>query len=205
MSLYFYLRRYSLLVSTLIKRGIGVFRSDLLRWKLVSSIQLSSTKFGVLVMKFFQRICWGSLGLSLVVTSIGCFKPTGSETTEPKVQTRKTIGKTTQNVLELKAATEAGGIPASMAVSSSAIGVAADAYRTSVGTMAVLAVEQRMQMHQAQFGELPKDYESFMVDIISPGKPDGLQLPMLPYYQEYAYDPTNHKLIVVEFPNKKKP
>ena len=102
-------------------------------------------------MKFFQRICWGSLGLSLVVTSIGCFKPTGSETTEPKVQTRKTIGKTTQNVLELKAATEAGGVPASMAVTSSAIGVAADAYRTSVGTMAVLAVEQRMQMHQAQF------------------------------------------------------
>ena len=205
MTLYFYLRRYSLLVSTLIKRGIGVFRSDLLRWKLVSSIQLSSTKFGVLVMKFFQRICLGSLGLSLVVTSIGCFKPTGSETTEPKVQTRKTIGKTTQNVLELKAATETGGVPASMAVTSSAIGVAADAYRTSVGTMAVLAVEQRMQMHQAQFGELPKDYESFMADIISPGKPDGLQLPMLPYYQEYAYDPTNHKLIVVEFPNKKKP
>ena len=205
MTLYFYLRRYSLLVSTLIKRGIGVFRSDLLRWKLVSSIQLSSTKFGVLVMEFFQRICWGSLGLSLIVTSIGCLKPADSKTTEPKVQTRKTIGKTTQNVLELKAATEAGGIPASMAVSSSAIGVAADAYRTSVGTMAVLAVEQRMQMHQAQFGELPKDYESFMVDIISPGKPDGLQLPMLPYYQEYAYDPTNHKLIVVEFPNKKKP
>ena len=162
-------------------------------------------KFGVLVMKFFQRICLGSLGLSLVVTSIGCLKPTDSGTTKPKVQTRKTIGKTTQNVLELKAATEAGGVPASMAVSSSAIGVAADAYRTSVGTMAVLAVEQRMQMHQAQFGELPKDYESFMVDIISPGKPDGLQLPMLPYYQEYAYDPTNHKLIVVEFPNKKKP
>ena len=30
----------------------------------------------------------GSLGLSLVVTSIGCFKPTGSETTEPKVETQ---------------------------------------------------------------------------------------------------------------------
>lgn len=156
-------------------------------------------------MKFSQRICWSSLGLSLIVTSIGCLKPTGSGTTEPKVQTRKTIGKTTQNVLELKAATEAGGVPASMAVTSSAIGVAADAYRTSVGTMAALAVEQRMQMHQAQFGELPKNYESFMADIISPGKPDGLQLPMLPYYQEYAYDPINHKLIVVEFPNKKKP
>ena len=46
---------------------------------------------------------------------------------------------------------------------------------------------------------------SFMDDIISPGKPDGLQLPMLPYYQEYAYDPTSHKLVVIEFPDKKKP
>jgi hypothetical protein len=71
--------------------------------------------------------------------------------------------------------------------------------------MAVLAVEQKMQMHRAQFGSLPKDYDSFMADIIAPGKPDGLQLPMLPYYQEYAYDPASQKLIVVEFPEKKRP
>ncbi len=92
-----------------------------------------------------------------------------------------------------------------MAITSSGIGVTADAYRTSVGTMAVLAVEQKMQMHRAQFGKLPETYESFMDSIISPGKPDGLRLPMLPYYQEYAYDPTSYKLIVIEFPDKKKP
>ena len=203
--LYSYSRSHYLLFYTLIK--LGQTNIPIRSSGLETGLERTTTfkKFGVLVMKFSQRICWGSLGLSLVVTSTGCLKPTDSGTTNPKVQTRKTIGKTTQNVLELKAATEAGGVPASMAVSSSAIGVAADAYRTSVGTMAVLAVEQRMQMHQAQFGKLPKNYESFMADIISPGKPDGLQLPMLPYYQEYAYDPTNHKLIVVEFPNKKKP
>ena len=156
-------------------------------------------------MNFSKSICWASLGLTLMITSIGCLKPTDSGTTKPKVQTRKTIGKTTQNVLELKAAITAGGVPASMAITSSGIGVAADAYRTSVGTIAVLAVEQRIQMHQAQFGKLPKNYESFMADIISPGKPDGLQLPMLPYYQEYTYDPPSHKLVVVEFPDKKKP
>ena len=156
-------------------------------------------------MNFAKRICWRSLGLTLMVTSVGCLDPIGSETTKPTVQTRKTIGKTTQNVLELKAALQAGGVPASMAITSSRIGVSADAYRTSVGTMAVLAVEQKIQMHRAQFGKLPKNYESFMNDIISPGKPDGLQLPMLPYYQEYAYDPTSHKLVVIEFPDKKKP
>ena len=203
--LYAYSRSHDLLFYTLIQFGhasVPIQSSGL-----ETGLERTTTfkKFGVLVMKFSQRICWSSLGISLVVTSIGCLKPTDSGTTKPKVQTRKTIGKTTQNVLELKEATEAGGVPASMAVTSSGIGVAADAYRTSVGTMAVLAVEQRMQMHQAQFGELPENYESFMADIISPGKPDGLQLPMLPYYQEYAYDPINHKLIVVEFPNKKKP
>ena len=157
-------------------------------------------------MNFFKSICWGSLGLTLMITSVGCLELTDSSgTIKPTVQTRKTIGKTTQNVLELKAARQAGGVPASMAITSSGIGVTADAYRTSVGKIAVLAVEQKMQMHQAQFGQLPENYESFMDDIISPGKPDGLQLPMLPYYQEYAYDTTGHKLIVIEFPDKKKP
>ena len=109
-------------------------------------------------MNFAKRICWRSLGLTLMVTSVGCLDPTGSGTTKPTVQTRKTIGKTTQNVLELKAALQAGGVPASMAITSSGIGVTADAYRTSVGTMAVLAVEQKIQMHRAQFGKLPKNW-----------------------------------------------
>ena len=60
-------------------------------------------------MNFSKSICWSSLGLSLLVTSVGCFKPTDSRTTKPTVQTRKTIGKTTQNVLALKAARQAGG------------------------------------------------------------------------------------------------
>ena len=203
--LYSYSKNHYLLFYTLIKLGhtsIAIQSSGL-----TTGLERTTTfkKFGVLVMKFSQRICWSSLGLSLVVASIGCLKPTDSGTTEPRVQTRKIIGKTTQNVLELEAARQAGGVPASMAITGSGIGVSADAYRTSVGTMAVLAVEQKMQMHRAQFGKLPENYERFMDDIIGPGKPNGLQLPMLPYYQEYAYDPTSHKLVVIEFPNKKKP
>ena len=203
--LYAYSKNHYLLFYTLIKlshTSIAIQSSGL-----TTGLERTTIfkKFGVLVMKFSQRICWSSLGLSLVVASIGCLKPTDSGTTEPRVQTRKTIGKTTQNVLELEAARQAGGVPASMAINSSGIGVSADAYRTSVGTMAVLAVEQKMQMHRAQFGKLPENYERFMDDIIGPGKPDGLHLPMLPYYQEYAYDPTSHKLVVIEFPNKKKP
>jgi len=157
-------------------------------------------------MGFFHSRWLGIVGLLLILATGGCSKPQAAGTTKKQpTQTRKTIGKTTQKVLELETARQAGGVPASMAITSSGIGVAADAYRTSVGSMAVLAVEQKMQMHRAQFGSLPKDYDSFMADIIAPGKPDGLQLPMLPYYQEYAYDPASQKLIVVEFPEKKRP
>ncbi|MCE9632165.1 MAG: hypothetical protein K8S94_15795 [Planctomycetia bacterium] len=42
-----------------------------------------------------------------------------------------------------------------------------------------------------------------MAAIIEPGSPGGLHLPMLPYYQEYAYDPAAKTLVVVEFPAKK--
>jgi hypothetical protein len=42
-----------------------------------------------------------------------------------------------------------------------------------------------------------------MATIIAPGTPDEVSLPMLPYYQEYAFDPESKKLVVVEFPAKK--
>ena len=97
-------------------------------------------------MNHAKSIYCAGLSLLLTVTSNGCLEPTGSTTPKTTVQTRKTIGRTTQNILELEAARQAGGVPASMAITSSGIGVTADAYRTSVGTMAVLAVEQKMQM-----------------------------------------------------------
>ena len=60
-----------------------------------------------------------------------------------------------------------------------------------------------MSFFQAQNDRKPKDYKEFMDKIIEPGKPDGIQLPMLPYYQEYAYDPEAQGLVVIEFPAKK--
>jgi hypothetical protein len=43
-----------------------------------------------------------------------------------------------------------------------------------------------------------------MEQIIKKGKPDGIQLPMLPYYQEYGYDPDKKELVVIEYQAKKK-
>ena len=121
----------------------------------------------------------------------------------PAVETRKTLGKTTQNVLQLSEARKAGGEVAEMTITGEGIDVYADAYRTSVGKLAMIAVTQKMQLHNAEHGADPATYEEFMSQIIGPGKPDGLQLPMLPYYQEYAYDPAAKMIVVVEFPAKK--
>ena len=60
-----------------------------------------------------------------------------------------------------------------------------------------------MKIHQAMHGKAPDTYEEFMETIIAPGTPDGVSLPMLPFYQEYAFDPESKKLVVVEFPAKK--
>jgi hypothetical protein len=120
------------------------------------------------------------------------------------METRQTIRKTTQNVLELSKALADGGVRAEMSIKSQGLEVAADAYRTSVGKIAGIAVEKKIQIYQAEHDDKkPKDYDEFMARIIEPGKPDGIALPMLPYYQEYAYDPETAELVVVEFPAKK--
>jgi hypothetical protein len=138
--------------------------------------------------------------LALLVT--GC-EPAVEAPVASKVEIRKTIGKTTQNVLDLSRAIADGGVPAEMSIEGGGLDVVADAYRTSVGKLAVVAVEQKMKLHEAEHGSTPKSYDEFMREIIQPGSSSGLQLPMLPYYQEYAYDVARMALVVVEFPEKK--
>jgi hypothetical protein len=129
--------------------------------------------------------------------------PPAAAPAPPPIQTRQTLKKTTQNVLELSEAMKQGGVQAEMSIKSQGLEVAADAYRTSVGKLSIIAVDQKMSFFQAENDRKPKDYEEFMARIIQPGKPDGLMLPMLPYYQEYAYDPEAKELVVIEFPAKK--
>lgn len=133
----------------------------------------------------------------------GCGAPKKEPPKKPPMQTRETLRKTTQNVLELEQALADGGVPASTEITGEGLEVYSDAYRTSVGRMGVMAVDQKMQLHEAEFGSKPEDYAEFMEKIIGKGQPEGIQLPMLPYYQEWAYDPEKKTLVVIEFPEKK--
>jgi hypothetical protein len=139
-----------------------------------------------------------------LVSLLGCKPAEEPVAAKPRIETRKTLGQTTQNVLELGQALASGGVLAETSITSEGLEVVSDAYRTSVGKVAVIAVEQRMRQYQAVQDKLPATYTEFMEKIIEAGTPSGMQLPMLPYYQEYAYDPEQKVLVVVEFPEKKK-
>jgi hypothetical protein len=136
---------------------------------------------------------------ALLVTVAGCDEPTPPK--KATVKTREVLNKWTQNVIRLDEAQKKGGVLAATTISATNyLDVNAQAYRTQVAKLGGLAVEQAMQMYNAEHGEFPKDYDEFMSLIIKKGQPDGIQLPMLPYYQEYAYDEANRKLVAVEFP-----
>ena len=119
------------------------------------------------------------------------------------VQTRKTINQKTQNVMRMEEALAAGGVLAEKPENDGGLGVIAGAYRSSVAKLGNIAVQQAMQFYQAEHDEMPANYDEFMKWIIKPGQPDGIELAMLPYYQEYSYDEASRQLVVIEFPDKK--
>ena len=148
-----------------------------------------------------------SLGLAFVLPMLlvatGCGE--GEPSTKPKLKARETLHKTTQDVRDLKTELANGGILADTEIQvADPLTQSADAYRTSVAKIAKMKVQMDMNQYEALNGEKPKTYQEFMDVIIKKGKPDGIQLPMLPYYQEYAYDSDKKELVVVEYPAKKK-
>jgi hypothetical protein len=142
------------------------------------------------------------LGLVLLALVAGCGE---DKPQKPKLQARDTLGKTTQEVRNLKPELAQGGqVTDGKIHATDYITIQADAYRTTVGNIAKMKVKMDMDMYEALNGSKPKSYEEFMELIIKKGKADGIQLPMLPYYQEYGYDPDKQELVVIEYPAKKK-
>ncbi len=139
--------------------------------------------------------------VSLLALASGC----EVDKTKRKVQARDTIGKYTQDVRNLKPELEKGGQTTDGKIHApDYITLQADAYRNAVADIAKMNVKHAIDLYEASNGEKPKTYEEFMDQIIKKDKPDGIQLPRLPYYQEYGYDPDAKELVVIEFPERKK-
>lgn len=142
-----------------------------------------------------------AFALPVIALAVGC------EDKPPprKVQSREIIGKTTQDVRNLKEELAKGGQTTDGKVhATDYITLQSDVYKTEVAKLAKMKVKMDMDLYEAANNAKIKTYEEFMEQIIKKGKPDGIQLPMLPFYQEYGYNPDTQELVVIEYPAKKK-
>ena len=80
------------------------------------------------------------------------------------------------------------------------ITLAGNVYVSAIGQTSIDNIKHAMDLYQAETGAYPKDYPEFMEQII---KKNNIALPTLPYYQEYAYNAQDRKLIILEYPDKK--
>ena len=75
-----------------------------------------------------------------------------------------------------------------------------NAYVSIIGQAATLNIQHAVDLYRAENDRYPKDTNEFMEEII---KKNNISLPLLPHYQEYSYDANQHKLIILEYPDRK--
>ena len=80
------------------------------------------------------------------------------------------------------------------------ITIVGNAYVSIIGRTSVLNIQHAMDLYKATNDRYPKDYDEFMTEII---KANNIALPRLPPYQEYGYDEKEHKLILLEYEDRK--
>ena len=113
------------------------------------------------------------------------------------------VGKRTQEIgkLDRAALTKQGAVVASQKITAKdPITLQGNAYVTMIGKIAIDQMDYAVRLFQAENGRFPKDYNEFMDEVI---KKNNIALPKLPFYQEYQYDEANHRLVVIEYPDKK--
>ena len=122
-----------------------------------------------------------------------------------QVKTREILGKTTTDVRDKDAELKHGARVAETRITAKdPITLPGNAYVTIVGRQGALNVQHALDLYQAEHGEFPKTVDEFRAKILKNAtNPDGVSLPALPYYQEYSYDPAEHKLVVLEYPDRK--
>jgi hypothetical protein len=147
-----------------------------------------------------------ALALLPILALTGCEGSKKPAVAKAKVQPRETLKKTTQVVLKLSDALADGGVLAATNIEvADPLTQSAAAYRTSVAKIGAMQVKHTIDLRNASNIQDPKPltYDEFMAEIIKKGQPDSMSLPMLPYYQEYAWDEANQQLVTVEFPKRK--
>lgn len=151
--------------------------------------------------------------LPLVLLALGCDEPRhpGEKRQEASAppeapapyKPRDVIGKTTQDIraAEPEIKNEGAKVASTKIVAKDPILLAGNAYVTMIGKASILQIEHAMKLYQVANNRYPKDLQEFMDEIV---KANNIRLPVLPYYQEYGYDEQEHKLVILEYPDRKR-
>ena len=112
------------------------------------------------------------------------------------------VGKRTQDIKNARPELQKGvaTVATTKITAKDPITLQGNAYVTSIGKLSILQVEHAMDLYHATNDRYPKNFEEFMTEII---KANQIALPKLPYYQEYGYDEKEHKLVILEYPDRK--
>jgi hypothetical protein len=120
---------------------------------------------------------------------------------QEEIKLRPVINQRTSDIKDAAAELQKGGQQANMKITAKdPITLQGNAYVTSVGRIAIDQITYALRLYEAENGRYPKDYQEFLDEVI---KKNNISLPQLPFYQDYAYDADGHKLVVLEYPERK--
>ncbi len=116
-------------------------------------------------------------------------------------KTRPILNERTQDIRNAQTEQQGGArVGSTRIVARDPITLTGNAYVTIIGKASMLNIQHTVDLWQAENGRYPQDYNEFMEVII---KANHIALPRLPYHQEYGYNEKEHKLIILEFPDRK--
>jgi hypothetical protein len=125
-----------------------------------------------------------------------------SSSSKPKEDAGPIIGQRTQKIVNAEAALTKGDakVASTKIVAKDPFTLAGNAYVSIIGRTSQLQIEHALNLFHGANDRYPKDFDEFMTEII---KANNISLPKLPLYQEYGYDEKEHKLIIIEYPDRK--
>ena len=133
-------------------------------------------------------------------------RPAANPQAQAKLQApakpRPILNKRTNDIRNAQTELQSGGakVASTRIVAKDPITLQGNAYVSIIGRASTDNIKHAIDLWQAENGRYPKDYNEFMEEII---KKNNIALPQLPYYQEYGYDENQHKLIILEYPDRK--
>jgi hypothetical protein len=121
---------------------------------------------------------------------------------KPEEPSGPVIGQRTQKIADAAPILEQGHakVASTKVVAKDPITLVGNAYVSIIGRASQLKIEHALNLFHGANDRYPKDYAEFMAEII---KANSISLPKLPPYQEYSYDEKEHKLIILEYPDRK--